>query len=57
MLIESTNTVTDAGNLYPYSAILGPDGYQLGFRSGLGTAEDYRAMIEQARKDYTTPLP
>lgn len=57
MLFESTISVTDDGYLYPYIVILGPDGYQLAFRSGLGTAEDYRAMIEQARKDYATPLP
>ena len=49
--------MTDDGYLYPYIAILGPDGYQLAFRSGLGTAEDYRALIEQARKDWATPLP
>ena len=56
-LFEATVSVTDDGYLYPYIAILGPDGYQLAFRSGLGTAEDYRALIEQARKDWATPLP
>lgn len=57
MAFEATVSVTDDGYLYPYIAILGPDGYQLAFRSGLGTAEEYRAMIEQARKDWATPLP
>ena len=57
MVFEETISVTDDGYLYPYVAILGPDGYQLSFRSGLGTAEEYRAMIEQAQKDYATPQP
>ncbi len=54
---EETFSVTDAGRLYPFIVIMGPDGSQLAFKSGLGTPEYYMQMIEQAIKDYSTVLP
>lgn len=57
MTFEATFSVTDDGYLYPYVVIMGPDGSQLAFKSGLGTPESYNAMIKQAKADYATPLP
>lgn len=57
MTFEATFSVTDDGYLYPYIVIMGPDGSQLAFRSGLGTPEVYAQMIRQAKADYATPAP
>lgn len=57
MTFESYFSVTDDGYLYPYIVIMGPDGEQLAFKSGLGTPEFYNAMIRQAKADYAMPQP
>lgn len=54
---EATFSVEDDGMLYPYIVIMGPDGSQLAFRSGLGTPECYNAMIKKAREDFAIPQP
>lgn len=51
-LFEATFSVTDDGRYYPFLVIMGPDGSQLAFRSGLGTPEEYNTMLKQAREDY-----
>lgn len=53
MIFEATFSVTDDGRYYPFLVIMGPDGSQLAFRSGLGTPKEYNAMLEKARYDYT----
>lgn len=53
----ATFSVTDSGRLYPYIVIMAPDGSQMEFRSGLGTPEEYNAMIEKSRADYAAPAP
>ncbi len=55
MTFEANFSVTDAGRYYPFIVIMGPDGSQLAFKSGLGTPEAYRDLIQQAIKDYETP--
>lgn len=57
MLFEETFSVTDAGRYYPFLVVMGPDGSQLAFRSGLGTPDDYNAMMRQARDDYSAWQP
>lgn len=52
MIFEATFSVTDDGRYYPFLVIMGPDGSQLAFRSGLGTPEEYNAMLKKAREDY-----
>lgn len=54
---EATFSVEDDGVLYPYIVIMGPDGSQLAFKSGLGTPEHYAAMIKKAREDFALPQP
>ncbi len=56
MTFEANFSITDAGRLYPFIVIMGPDGSQLAFKSGLGTPEEYNALIQQAMKDYETPF-
>ena len=56
-VFEAHFSATDSGWYYPFIIIMGPDGSQLAFRSGLGTPEVYNNMIKQARIDYNTPLP
>ncbi len=56
-VFEETFSVTDDGRFYPFIVIMGPDGSQLAFKSGLGTPEIYARLIAQALKDYTTVLP
>jgi hypothetical protein len=52
MIFEATFSVTDEGRYYPFLVVMGPDGSQMAFRSGLGTPEAYNQMIQQAREDY-----
>lgn len=54
---EETFSVTDAGRYYPFLVVMGPDGSQLAFRSGLGTPEEYNAMMRTARDDYNAWQP
>lgn len=54
---EAVFSVEDDGMFYPYIVIMGPDGSQLAFRSGLGTSEQYNAMIKKAREDFALPQP
>ncbi len=56
-VFEENFSITDAGRLYPFVVIMGPDGSQMAFKSGLGTPEFYAQLIDQAMKDYATPLP
>lgn len=56
-VFEETFSVTDAGRYYPFLVVMGPDGSQLAFRSGLGTPEEYNAMMKTARDDYNTWQP
>ncbi len=56
MTFEANFSVTDAGRLYPFIVIMGPDGSQLAFKSGLGTPDFYNALIQQAIQDYETPV-
>lgn len=52
MIFEATFSVSDDGRYYPFLVVMGPDGSQMAFRSGLGTAEEYNAMIQKAQEDY-----
>jgi hypothetical protein len=52
MIFEATFSVTDDGRYYPFLVVMGPDGSQMAFRSGLGTPEEYNTMIRKAREDY-----
>ncbi|MDO4528352.1 MAG: hypothetical protein Q4C03_06195 [bacterium] len=52
MIFEATFSVADDGRYYPFLVVMGPDGSQLAFRSGLGTPEEYNAMLKKAREDY-----
>jgi len=54
---DATFSVEDDGRLYPYIVIMGPDGSQLAFKSGLGTPELYNALIRKAIEDYALPQP
>lgn len=56
-IFEETFSVTDDGRYYPFLVVMGPDGSQLAFRSGLGTPEEYNAMMKTARDDYNTWQP
>ncbi len=56
MTFEANFSVTDAGRLYPFIVIMGPDGSQLAFKSGLGTPEEYTALIQKAIRDYEAPF-
>lgn len=51
-VFEETFSVEDDGRYYPYLVVMGPDGSQLAFRSGLGTPEEYNRLIRQAIEDY-----
>ena len=52
---DPTFSIEDEGRLYPYIVIMGPDGSQLAFRSGLGTPDEYNTMIQKAISDYSLP--
>lgn len=54
---EETFSVTDAGRYYPFLVVMGPDGSQLAFRSGLGTPDEYNKMMRDARDDYAAWQP
>ena len=56
-LFEETFSITDDGRYFPFLVVLGPDGSQLAFRSGLGTPDDYNAMMRTARDDYAAWQP
>lgn len=56
-VFEESFSVTDAGRLYPFIVVMGPDGSQLAFRSALGTPEEYNAMMRTARDDYNAWQP
>lgn len=49
---QETFSVTDDGRYYPFLVVMGPDGSQMAFRSGLPTPEEINAMIEKAKADY-----
>lgn len=49
---QETFSVTDDGRYYPFLVVMGPDGSQMAFRSGLPTVEEINRMIEQAQADY-----
>ena len=55
-VFEETFSVEDDGRYYPYVVIMGPDGSQMGFKSGLGTPAVYAALIEKAVADYALPI-
>ncbi len=54
-LFQATFSVEDDGRYYPYLVVMGPDGSQLAFKSGLATPDYYNAMMEQAREDFALP--
>lgn len=56
-VFEETFFVEDDGRYYPFLVVMGPDGSQLAFRSGLGTPEIYNALLRKAREDYATSAP
>lgn len=56
-IFEETFSITDDGRYFPFLVIMGPDGSQLAFRSGLGTPEDYNTMMKTARADYNAWQP
>ena len=56
-IFEETFSVTDEGRYFPFLVVMGPDGSQLAFRSGLGTPDDYNAMMRTARNDYAAWQP
>ena len=56
-LFEETFSITDDGRYFPFLVVMGPDGSQLAFRSGLGTPDDYNAMMRTARNDYAAWQP
>lgn len=56
-IFEETFSVTDDGRYYPFLVVMGPDGSQLAFRSGLGTPDEYNAMMRTARADYDAWQP
>ena len=56
-LFEETFAITDDGRYFPFLVVMGPDGSQLAFRSGLGTPDDYNAMMRTARDDYAAWQP
>ena len=56
-LFEETFSITDDGRYFPFLVVMGPDGSQLAFRSGLGTPDDYNAMMRTARDDYAAWQP
>jgi hypothetical protein len=56
-IFEETFSVTDEGRYFPFLVVMGPDGSQLAFRSGLGTPDDYNAMMRTARDDYNAWQP
>lgn len=51
-VFEETFFVEDDGRYYPYIVVMGPDGVQLAFKSGLGTPEVYNALFQKARAEY-----
>jgi hypothetical protein len=56
-IFEETFSITDDGRYFPFLVVMGPDGSQLAFRSGLGTPEAYNTMMKTARDDYNAWQP